>query len=360
MAETFLPVQDHGGNAREACALFGVEEMLDFSASINPLGQPNGLRDHVLSRWEEVERYPDRRCDGFLDAVAAHHRVPKLQLVAGNGSAELIDLILRAYLPTRLLLSPPDFGLYRELAPAGLEVVEVPRLASLGYAPDCAALASGVRPGDLVLFSNPGNPSGQYTNPDHLGTLYEACSRNEAQLVVDEAFADFQPELTCMPMAAQHSRLGVLRSLTKFYGIPGLRLGFLLTSVGNAEAVRNLQTPWSVNALAQQAGSYCLADRGWTTRSIRAVAELRAELTAGLESIPGILPLDSAANYLLLELAHPAPPAHLLYGALAQHGILVRHCGSFGLGEKYLRVAVRTRAENLRLVTTLAELARNW
>jgi threonine-phosphate decarboxylase len=355
-----IPVQDHGGNTREVCSRLGLERVLDFSASINPLGQPEGLREYLSSHWEEVAAYPDRHCGAFLSAVAAQHGVPRTGLVAGNGSAELIDLLLRAYSPRRLVLAPPDFGLYREVAPEGLEVVEAPRLGALGYAPDLSGLADLLRPGDLVLLSNPGNPSGQYTDPMEFGPLLAACARREAHLALDEAFVDFQPGPTCLPLVAGDSHLSVFRSLTKFYGIPGLRLGLLAASPELVGAVRRLQVPWSVNALAQLAGRYCMADAEWATRSVRAVAKLRSQLAVGLGAIPGIRPLDSSANYLLLQLQTPAPTATRLYSDLAHRGILVRHCGSFGLGEHFLRVAVRTTEENRRLISTLAELANDW
>ena len=351
-----LPVQDHGGNTRQVCASLGLEEVLDFSASINPLGQPPGLRDHLFAHWEEVAHYPDRDCDALVAALAAHYGTPPECLVAGNGSAELIALLLRALSPRRLLLSPPDFGLYREVAPPGLPVVEVPRREQHGFAPDLPALAAAVGPGDLVLLSNPGNPSGHYSPPGDLAGLHAACAARRAHLAVDEAFADFQDGPTCLPRVASDPHLTVLRSLTKFYGIPGLRLGFLAAAPEPAAAVRRLLVPWSVNALAQRAGRYCLADAQWPARSVAAAAELRRDLSADLAALPGLRPLGSAANYLLVALEPPGPPADRLYAALAQRGILVRHCGSFGLGQRYVRVAVRPADENRRLVTVLAEL----
>ncbi|HSH68640.1 MAG TPA: aminotransferase class I/II-fold pyridoxal phosphate-dependent enzyme [Deferrisomatales bacterium] len=165
MTDRPLPVQDHGGNTRQVCARLGLEQVLDFSASINPLGQPPGLREHLFGHWDEVAHYPDRDCAALVAALAAHHGVPPECLVAGNGSAELLALLLRALSPRRLLLAPPDFGLYREVAPPGLPVLEVPRREQQAFALDVPALAAAVRPGDLVLLSNPGNPSGHYSPP---------------------------------------------------------------------------------------------------------------------------------------------------------------------------------------------------
>ena len=360
MTDPALPLQDHGGNIRQIQRRLGLEQVLDFSASINPLGQPAGLREHLFSHWQDVAHYPDRECSRLVAAIAARHRVPVTQLVVGNGSAELIELLLRAFRPNRLVLSPPDFGLYREVAPEAVATLAVPRRKDRGFAPDIAALTATLRDGDLVLLSNPGNPSGYYAPPEELTPLAATCADRGAHLVVDEAFAEFQPGATSLPLVGAKADRSVLRSLTKFYGIPGLRLGFLASPPERAQAVRRLQVPWSVNALAQLAGCYCLDDPGWTTTSIATVTGLRSELAMALAALPGVQPLDSAANYLLLRLDSPAPPAQRVYSDLARRGILVRHCGSFGLGESYLRVAVRGPEENQRLVENLSDLASSW
>ena len=230
----------------------------------------------------------------------------------------------------------------------------MPRRGDHGFALDLAALAAEVDAGDLVLLSNPGNPSGHYTHPADMADLQAACAKRGAHLAVDEAFADFQDGPTCLPQVVADPHLTVLRSLTKFYGIPGLRLGFLAAAPELAAAVRRLLVAWSVNALAQRAGRYCLDDDRWANRTVATVAKLRQDLRVALAALPGLRPLDSAANYLLVALEPPAPPADHLYRALAKRGILVRHCGSFGLGQKFLRIAVRPAEENRQLVAALA------
>ncbi len=330
---------------------YGCREVVDFSASINPLGHPGGLREHLWEQWDEVLHYPDRACLGFREALAARYRLPAEGLVPGNGSAELIDLVLRVLAPDRVVLCPPDFGLYAERIPAHLERALVPRDEARGFAVDLPTLARRLRPRDLVLLSSPGNPSGTHLAAAELGHLAETCRAAQAWLVLDEAFADFCPGSTLLGAAGTSPQLLVLRSLTKFYGIPGLRLGFLAAHPGVAEGVRRLQVPWSVNALAQSAGVDCLRQREWEQRSLAFLALERQHLHDGLARVPGFHPLPSAANYLLVRVT---PSAQAVYETLAEQGFLVRHCRSFGLGDRYLRFAVRTRAENDRLLAALA------
>lgn len=349
-------MQDHGGNRREARAAYGLTQLLDFSASINPLGHPEGLREHVNERWDEVLHYPERGAPEVTAALAQHYRVPVEGVLVGSGSAEPIDLALRTLEPGRLVLCPPDFGLYEELAPPGVPVERVPRLAARGFALDVAALADTVAPRDLVLFSNPGNPCGLAAARDQVLSLLDRCASVGATLAVDEAFADFCPPHSVLAEAGRHPNLLVFRSLTKFFGIPGLRLGFAVAPPPVRAMLASRQVPWSVSAPAQEAGLYCLSRTGdWTARTLACVGEARAGLAKGLAGVPGLRPLPSDANYLLVETGPPAPSAQGIYEALARRGILIRHCGSFGLGDGYFRVAVRTREENEVLVEALHE-----
>ena len=347
--------QEHGGNRRHAQAEFGLEDVVDFSASINPLGQPEGLREHLFAQWEEVLHYPDVGAGELRQALGRAYGLRADRVLAGNGSAELFDLALRALAPRRVVLSPPDFGLYARLLPLGTQVREVPRLEASAFAPDLGSLAAAAAPGDLVLLSNPSNPAGGAVGAREMRNLLERCAGAGAWLAVDEAFSDFCPEASILADAGAAERLLVFRSLTKFYGIPGLRLGFVAGPAEALESLSRLQVPWSVNALAQEAGIYCLARAGWPERTRAAVETGRRHLAEGLSALPGFRPLPSSANYLLVELSPPAPPASALYDRLARRGLLVRHCGSFGLGERYVRIAVRTPEENALLLAALGE-----
>jgi threonine-phosphate decarboxylase len=350
-----LPPQDHGGNLAEVLARYGLERVLDFSVSVHPLGPPDGLREHLASRPEDITRYPDRRCEALRAAASSRFGFPPECFLAGNGSAELIDLVLRASPYSRLVISPPDFGLYDALSPRGLPVHRVPRDARADYGIAVERLVEAVLPGDLVLFSNPGNPSGAAVSAEHLAALHDRCAEAGALLVVDEAFVDFCPEVSLLDRVAGSAALVVLRSLTKFYAIPGLRVGFLAGPPERVDRFAALQVPWSVSGPAQAAGTYCLARPAWDRLARDFVARERERTSLALATIPGIEPLPSRANYLLLRLAPPAPGATTLYDSLARRGILVRHCGSFGLGDEYVRIGLRTPEENDRLVAALRE-----
>jgi threonine-phosphate decarboxylase len=352
MAENFIP-QDHGGD------LYSTGEgpvLCDFSASINPLGYPDGLTRALEEHWGEVLHYPDRHCRALVAAIRKRYGLSGGEILCGNGSAELLDLVIRSLAVKRLLLCPPDFGLYERCAPESVEIVRIPRDEETGFGINPEKLLKAVRPGDLVLFSNPGNPSGAVLAREEVLALARGINRAGAVLAVDEAFADFCPRCSVLDLPCDESGLVVLRSLTKFYAIPGIRAGFLSAGCELFKRISALQLPWSVSVPAQVLATHCLSDDNWAARSRDYLLRSREKLVAGLKSIPGITPLPSEVNYLLVRLDPPAPNADELFRKLRKEGTLVRHCGSFGLGSRYIRVAVRTVGENADLVRHLQKI----
>ncbi|TLN15238.1 aminotransferase class I/II-fold pyridoxal phosphate-dependent enzyme, partial [bacterium] len=292
----------------------------------------------------------------LVEAIKHRYEVKSGEILCGNGSAELIDLTLRALAPSRVILCPPDFGLYSRSIPASVETLNIPRKEAEGFAVDTGAILKNLKKGDLVLFSNPGNPSGSALPEEEVMLIARAAREAGATLVVDEAFADFCPSFSVLDYAGEERALVVLRSLTKFYAIPGIRTGFLKADGALVDKIASLQLPWSVGVPAQVVGAACLKDDNWAKRSRDYLGRSKEKLLAGLASIPGFTALPSEANYILIRLDAPAPSADELYARLRRSGTLIRHCGSFGLGDRYVRIAVRTVGENADLVRHLQKM----
>lgn len=341
------PGQDHGGDVYQPG---NIPVLRDFSASINPLGHPDGVLEKLNEEWREVLHYPDRRSAKFLEAASRHYGLGVHKLMAGNGSAELIDLFMRALRPKRVILCPPDFGLYEKFIPPGTPIYRLPRLEEKGFAVDTHNLEALLSEGDLVLVSNPGNPSGAAFSRSEGVSLANAAKRAGAVLVVDEAFCDYCPDRSLLDLAGDDNKLLVLRSMTKFYGIPGVRLGFVVAHPDLIEAMELLRQPWSVSTVAQIVGEALFEDDNWGIKSRQYITRAKEKLVADLLSMPGMTPLPTEANYLLLRLDPPAPDADLLYARLREEGTLIRHCQSFGLGNRYVRLAIRTVGENADLI----------
>jgi len=354
---------DHGGDVFAAARDLGSRwtDVKDFSANVNPLGSPPGLKKHLWANFEVIRHYPDPFAEGWRKELAGRFGLSPDQVLAGNGTTSLIYLLARVLRPKRPVVVVPAFSEYeRALAQIGVKV----RRAACREEDDfevtekAAARIFAGRP-DLVFLANPTSPAGGLISAATLDLFFHQLKKSEALAVVDEAFLDFTPAPTLTPQVRLNPRLIVLKSLTKFYALPGLRLGYL---AGPRPLVKKLLAgfePWSVNALAQLAGSFCLDQEDYAARTRKAVARERSRLAGGLADA-GLGPvIPSRANYLLIKVDRPGITVNRLASGLKSRGILVRDCASFqGLLRGYIRVAVKDRAANDFLVRAVKEVLR--
>jgi threonine-phosphate decarboxylase len=340
----------HGahGEAVSRSLEVSVGELLDFSQNINPLGAPpEALQAARRALYEESGHYPDLEYARLRGALAEYLGVPPENIVPTNGGAEALFLAAAAAGAGGALVLEPTFSEYAAAARAsGMEVVRrVARRPEEGFGFDHAALddLDGI---SVVFLCNPNNPTGGSLGYGQVLGVADRVKEAGAMLVVDEAFADFVPETSVAAMVDE--KLWVARSFTKFFAIPGLRLGCLVCD--DPRRVQRLQPSWPVNAVAAAAGIAAVGDGSYAEASVAEVARLRGDLFGALEDLEGLRPLPGAANFLLVR----GPEG--LAGRLARRGVLVRGCGPFmGLGSEYFRVAVRGEAENGRLISALRE-----
>lgn len=348
----------HGGGVDAAAAQTGlpVDRILDFSASINPLGPPDSVLEAARASLSRIDRYPEIDAASFECALSDYHGLAPEQVLAGNGSTDLIYLLPRALQPRRALLVAPCFSEYeRALRQAGVPFEFHILQADCRFALRPDELAGDLDADtDLVWLANPGNPNGSVLPARQVQELLDALP-GRPTVVVDEAFIDFALEHSCLSLLKEYSNLLILRSMTKFYAIPGLRLGYLLGAPEKVARLARLRLPWSLSAPALAAGRACLDASAYRQRSLQKVPRLRNDLRDGLEQL-GLHVFEAAANYLLARLPGGASAASLA-AQLHRQGILIRDCGNFeGLDGSFVRVAVRGDAENGRLLQALGEL----
>ncbi|MGH9934674.1 MAG: threonine-phosphate decarboxylase CobD [Blastocatellia bacterium] len=346
----------HGGRVYEAARRWGVapEEVIDFSANINPLGPPPG----ALAALENcpapvsLRTYPDPRA--FILALADKHSVAPEEIVVGAGSAAVMFAVLRAVLPARVLVLEPAFSeYYRACDAVRAEAARLRLTEENGFAPDFDGLARAIeaRQCDLVILNSPHNPTGRLYEREDLLALVDVAEANGVAVMLDEAFIDYAPQAGLLHLAAAKSRLIALRSLTKFYAMPGLRIGYAVCAARLAATVREQIEAWPVSTVALEAGRAVLAEEEFEARARRVNAQAREEFTAALREI-GLSVFPSAANFLLVRLPHGSGAE--LARRLEPSRILIRRCDSFGgLGDAYIRLAVRSREDNLRLVSLI-------
>jgi threonine-phosphate decarboxylase len=341
----------HGGNIYEMAQTLGLKagDLLDFSANINPLGYPPGLPGAVAAAWEDLKNYPDRLCRELREALAGFHKLSPQEILVGNGSTELIYLVVRALRPRRVLIVTPAFSEYE----GACRMYQVPTAFHAASEADAFTLRAAPDPqeADLVFLANPASPSGALLEPRQLLPILESMAASGAYIVLDEAFIDFVEEASLKNHLGRFPRLIILRSFTKFYGIPGIRLGYALAAPEVMEILAPAQEPWAVNTLAQVMGLACLQDEEFMSQSRAQVDQEREYLREELSHMKGLKLFPGRVNYLLVKLTAPGWSAAQLRQRLLAHKILIRDAGNFrGLDGRFFRVAVRLRPENARLL----------
>jgi len=341
----------HGGEIRIFSEKFGIpeREILDFSSNINPLGPPPAVCRAYETSLEELSSYPDPEALEFRREVARHFPLWVENVAAGNGAIEFLDLILRLLRPKRALLIEPAFLEYRRLLNLwGAEIRTVFLHEKDSFQFSSAELINSLQGVEVALLATPNNPTGSFLAKDGLQKFLAEARRRNVFVVLDEAFVDWMPEQSMAREVRDDSYFFVVRSLTKFYALPGIRAGYGLGSRKLIEKLSSCQIPWSCNRIAQKLGTLALRDKEFALRSRQWLEEERKGLAAQLQGIPGLKVYPSAANFLLMRSALP------LFEEMGKRGIYLRDLSEFpGLGASYFRIAVKNREQNLRLIEAL-------
>lgn len=347
--------ESHGGNLRRLAELAGCDptEILDFSANMNPLGPPSWLGNEVGQALRDVVNYPDPECTDLIMAACEVYKVWPTQVLAGNGASELIQAAAAIGGVRKAVIPSPAYVDYRRSARlAHLPVEEVAMAAEDGFRIDFPKLARHMKEPALVFLCRPNNPTGLSFSADDLRDVAEMFPL--CRFVVDESFAEFMPEDTDRLIKDRPDNVITILSLTKFFAIPGLRLGLAFAHPEPILRMRRRLPPWSVNTLAQRVGARCLRDRTYATKTREHTRMLRENLVAGLREVPGLSVYPSEANFLFCKLERIGADAKPLQEKLLKDRVAIRLCGNYhGLDDRWFRVAVRTEEENERLIRAL-------
>ena len=351
----------HGGRPEQLLPRLGLaahSEVIDFSANLNPLGAPEWLPQRLINSLSELEVYPDPDYSAACRAIAQHEGLPPAQVRLTNGGAEAIFLaaaLLAERGASRATLVEPTFCEYARACHHYAIDVAALALESTRFELDETRALAAMRHGDAVFLCRPNNPTGTLVERELIERMLREGQRHGSLLIVDEAFIDFvAPDERLTPLLARYDNLLLLRSMTKLYTIPGLRLGYLLGAEAVIARIAALQLPWSVNALAAALVEPLLADTDYHARTLAWLDLERPWLEHELRSL-GLRVVPSCANFLLLQDSGSRPMSALLEH-LARGGILARHTHNFtGLDGAWLRIAVRTRHDNTRLVKAVAD-----
>ncbi|MBU0634188.1 MAG: threonine-phosphate decarboxylase CobD [Candidatus Omnitrophica bacterium] len=355
---------EHGGNIEKVSEKYRIapERIADFSANINPLGLPRKIKKMISVSTASLTRYPDPRAEQLKKEIAKVYKLKADNLVIGNGSIELIYLIPQALKIKKALIITPAFSEYE--AAAGLYGAKIEFLVTKekdDFKVDFAKLAKLIPKTEIVFICNPNNPTGALFTKKQMRLLMNICGRNGVFLAVDEAFMDFVDDdagqFTLLRKVRRNKRLIVIRSLTKFFALAGLRLGYIAAHSSITKRLAAFQYPWNINVLAQVIGQEMIKDNEYIKKSREFIRREKRFLIQKLAKIPGIKIYPAAANFIFCKLEQHgrAKSAAALCEQLAKEaGVIIRDCGNFrGLNNKFFRAAVKTRKDNTRLIAAL-------
>jgi len=341
----------HGGN------IYEIEPRrrtftLDFSANINPLGIPAPVEKLLRRQLKDLVHYPDPKARCLVARLARYWKVKEENVLIGNGSTELIYLTLNAFGPATVTLAVPSFTEYERVARISkcqLKFVYLREDEGFRFNSHC------LKKSNVLFLCNPNNPTGNLIISNHADIENMPVNK----VIIDEAFMDFVPKEhihTFIPQAAKSRKIIVLKTLTKLFALPGLRIGYLVAHKDIIRTLKEYQIPWSVNVLAQTAATQCLSEVTFIQRSKQLIEKERNFLYERLSRIKWFKPYPSVANFLLIKINQKRFTSLHLKERLLKKNILIRDCTNFrGLNKQFIRVAVRTHKENMQLVRALEE-----
>jgi threonine-phosphate decarboxylase len=351
---------DHGGRRAALLSRFGLpadHPLIDFSANLNPLGPPDWVNDWLGGASDRLAAYPNPDDETPARAIAERDGVLPEQVLVTNGGAEAIYLAAALHAGGRALVVEPTFSEYRlACAHYGLSVESL-RLQGETFELDIdaaeRAMLGTTHSAALLFLCRPNNPTGTLVASETIERLLARGLETGTTLVVDEAFIDFSDQQALTSLLASAPNLILLRSLTKLYDLPGLRIGYMLGSPSMVKRARGLQMPWSVNALALGLVALLLADADYLSRTQAWLGDVRPGVVDAVRALGYGVPATQA-NFMLLD-AGGAAEAEALFAFLLRRGLLARHTHNFpGLDGRWLRLALRDSADNALLLEALA------
>lgn len=336
----------HGGD------IYNNKNKIDFSANINPLGLPRGVKMALMESIDKVIHYPDVGCDRLREKLALTYGIEKDYFFCGNGAADIIFAITIALKPRKTIIMTPTFAEYEQALKAiGSRILYYQLKEEQGFQLSEEILKFLTSDIDMIFVCNPNNPTGEVIPKDLLLKMIEKCHENNIVIVVDECFNSFlenSKDISVIEEVNNYNNLIVINAFTKLYAMPGIRLGFgVISNRRIHEFIDRSTQPWNVSVLAQEAGIAALEQAEYVTKSMELIVEERRYLIRELEKLDCSI-YGSKANYVFFKSGNG------LLKKCLDHNILIRDCSNFrGLEEGYYRIAVRTHEENKKLIEVL-------
>ncbi len=339
----------HGGD------IYSNDIELDFSVNINPLGIPSGVKRAIEKSMEMADRYPDIKCSRLKRGIAEHLKTDITSIAVGNGASELLMAVMHALRPKRVLLAAPSFTGYEHAANAvNAECIYYEMSEEAGFSVTEDILDMLTEDIDMLILTNPNNPTGRIIAPELLKEIIRRAEANKIITILDECFIELGgcEENSLLYLAAQYKGLIVLRAFTKSFAIPAIRLGYAVSNKTNVSLIDKQLPEWNVSIQAQLAGIAALENTDYLKRAAELIKKEREYLEENLKHL-GFKIIKSDTCFMLIR--HQSKTD--IYKKLLENKILVRSCGDYiGLDDSWLRISVKQHDENKRLIETLDKI----
>lgn len=350
----------HGGNVEEISRKYGVssDKIIDFSANINPVGLNENVKSAMARALDKIEKYPDISYFNLKNAISKYENIDTDNLVLGNGAAEVIFNIIRSLKPKKVLLPAPTFSEYEEGVLSIDGSVEYYHLKEEeNFQLNNELIDSLDESIDMIFICNPNNPTGVLTKSTFIKSLAKKSLETKTVVVVDESFLDFlgtEEEYTSKDLLEEYKNIVIVKSLTKFFAMPGIRIGYGISKNSEIISLINKVTvPWAVNVVASEGVIQALKEENYIRYSIDYVENEKKYLYENLKEIRNIKVFKPSVNFIMFKVLNDVD----LKEELIKHNILIRDCSNYeGLNNGFYRVAVRNREENNKLISKLKDI----
>ena len=355
----------HGSDIEKICEVYHLDQkdIVKFGANVNPLGLSENVKKQLASRLDILSSYPDRDYTTLRNTISKYCNVPAEFILPGNGSSELIALLIQERNPKHTLILGPTYSEYsRELSFSGSTQEYYHLREEDNFVLDVDDLCQTLEGKyDFLIICNPNNPTSSAITRKNLSKLLTFCAEKNIFVMIDETYVEFAPdinEITAVSLTKEFTNLMVLRGVSKFYAAPGMRLGYGIT--GNLDFLKKMkekQVPWSLNSLGALAGELMLQDKDYIHRTRELILSERTRLLQTLEEIPTYKTYPAYANFILLKIQKPDLTSYDVFDACIRQGLMIRDCSSFEcLDGEYIRFCIMTPEDNTRLLNILKSL----
>ncbi len=353
----------HGSDFEKIEALYGVrkEDIVSFSANVNPLGISRKLKKELASHIDEIASYPDREYTDLRKCIAEYARTDYRNVLVGNGSTELISLVIQILKPAKALIIGPTYSEYEhEVSLQGgrshyFRLQEYDDF-NLNLEALQNSLAADV---DLLVICNPNNPTSTQVGRSTMRKILDTCKEKDIFVMVDETYVEFSddyPNITSIPLTQYYNNIIILRGISKFFAAPGLRLGYAIC--GSRRLLKEIEgrkNPWTINSLAAAAGEIMFKDAEYINETTRLISSERKRICQILSSKSEIKFYKPSANFVLIRILNETTSEELFEAAIKK-GLMIRDCSTFPfLDNKYIRFCFMRPEDNDALLDALFE-----